>query len=127
MTVEGGKFSAVVDCEGEEVVVGEELRRGKGGKGLSVGDGDVVGPELVAGGGEVFGEVEPCFLHGAGAAEVVRMTEDAEEAVLRKRAGCPALFGGMAEEFRGGLMVGMVLIHQREEDIYIQQEDHGLN
>ncbi len=88
--IEGGKFSAPLHGECQQVAVGEVLGGWDSGEKLGIAERDVIGPELVAGAGLPLKQGFACDLCTTGTAGKRGMSDDAHEAIFRDGAGGPA-------------------------------------
>ncbi len=86
---------------------------------------DVVGPEGVAGQAPQLGNNGADSGGGARRARIFRIADDADDAVLRQRAGRLGVAALVLEPTMGGIMRDMRRVYQGDEDIDVEQERHG--
>lgn len=110
-SVEGYEPALSFDREREEIVVGEVFCRGKYREGLGVGHRKIVGPELVAGAGQVVCELRAHGLWSSWPSGEGGRADDAKQSIFCNGAGGPAFGLRSGKESNGQLVQGMVLDH----------------
>jgi hypothetical protein len=124
--IEGHEPSAVPHGETQQIDIAN-LARAQNEDGIEevlVGDGDVVGPELMIG----LTDLSP--KHGERVEQsrwpgVLGLADDTNEPVLRMRAACPARSGiGRAPRLRA-LLVDVARVEERDEHTHIEKSAHA--
>lgn len=90
--IEGGQFSAPFHGECQQVAVGEVLGGWESGEKLGIAEGDIIRPELVAGGGLPLSQGFTSDLRAAGTIRERRVSDDTHEAIFCDGAGSPAFY-----------------------------------
>lgn len=125
--VEGGEASSALCGEGEQVEVGQVAGRGEARKDARVGKGQVVGPELVPGGGEETLEEVSHLVRRTCWPDVGGLSQNAEEGVFSERAGGPAIRNSLLlKEAQGGNPLGVIGVAEGDQHVDVEQPDHAL-
>ncbi len=123
--VESGKTSAPFHGEAEEVDIGAMFRGGKLRKTGGITETQIIRPELVPWAFEIRHEMFADRLRTARSSGKGRGADDAEYRIVSNGAGSPAGGLGLRKKAEGGVMMGMILQHESDEEIRVQKGDHG--
>lgn len=119
--IEGSKMPPVLRGQGKEVTISEMPGLRQVWKAVPVGQRESVGSELMA------GQQRQDFKDGsgirgvAGKVRIAGMPENANHPVLGDRAGGPGIAARGSELCAASVMVHVVGIAQRDQDVYIEQ------
>lgn len=114
--------------QGQEITVGYLVGSEQAGwvEFLAVEDADIVGPEVMAGLSEEFGEQLRNGRRVAWRIRIALVAENAQDGVFGERAAGPSLTAGAREPSVRVVVMNMSWIEKSDQDVYVQQEcGHG--